>query len=233
MAEYFPIGVDSGDLCEKFKKIARRSHATFYSCLKLAKSNGWIVADGRCLRLNSDGSWRTSPNGETSVYERHHLEHILEMRTERISKLERANKRLKSSRRAIAAGEAAGPAIGALTTIMTDPTISTRKRVAAAEQLIAYKSPQDVADAAKAFLALVFTDPDQNIDDRLAATTALRRSEDVRIMPPIERPARTDAVDPAAPPEDLATLVARRRARQDALENLPLDDPKRREWCED
>jgi hypothetical protein len=30
----------------------------------------------------------------------------------------------------------------------------------------------------------------------------------------------------------LADLVARRRARQDALENLPLDDPKRLEWIE-
>jgi hypothetical protein len=31
----------------------------------------------------------------------------------------------------------------------------------------------------------------------------------------------------------LAELVRQRRARQDALENLPLDDPKRLEWRDD
>ena len=140
------------------------------------------------------------------------------MRAERIEKLERANKRLKGWRRAIAAGEAAGPAIGALVAIMSDPAVSIPKRIQAAEGLLAYKSPQDVAESAKAFLALIFMDPDQNIDHRLAATTALRRSEDVRIMPPIERPpARTDnSAEP--PPIPLAELVAQRRARADRME---------------
>ena len=64
------------------------------------------------------------------------------MRAERIEKLERANKRLKGWRRAIAAGEAAGPAIGALVAIMSDPAVSIPKRIQAAEGLLAYKSPQ-------------------------------------------------------------------------------------------
>jgi hypothetical protein len=84
--------------------------------------------------------------------------------------------------------------------------------------LLAYKTPQDVAESAKLFLASIFTDPEQNIDHRLAATTALRRSEDVRIMPAIERPpARTD-VDPAEKPIPLRELVAQRRARADRME---------------
>ena len=58
--------------------------------------------------------------------------------------------------------------------------------------LLAFKSPPDVAEAAKRVLSLIFLDPDQNVDDRLAATTALRRAEDVRIVPAIERPVRTD-----------------------------------------
>src|SRR5262249_59747479 len=110
--------------------------------------------------------------------------------------------------------EAAGTAIGALVAIMSDPAVPIRKRLDAAEGLLAYKTPQDVAESAKLFLASVFTDPDQNIDHRLAATTALRRSEDVRIMPPIERPVRTnDPPEAEEPPEDLATLVARQRER--------------------
>jgi len=125
--------------------------------------------------------------------------HVLASRTERIEKLEAANRRLTGSRKAIVNGEAAGPAIGALAMIMSDPAISIRKRVQAAEGLLAYKTPQDVAEAAKVFLASIFTDPEQNIDDRLAATTALRKSEDTRIMPPIERPpARTATVEEPA-----------------------------------
>jgi hypothetical protein len=66
-------------------------------------------------------------------------------------------------------------------------------------------------------LCSVFSDPEQNIDHRLAATTALRRSEDVRLMPSIERlPVRPDAVD-IAEPQDLAELVARRKARAEGF----------------
>jgi hypothetical protein len=147
------------------------------------------------------------------------------MRAERIEKLEAANRRLTGSRKAIAAGAAAGTAIGALLAIMSDPTVSTRRRLQAAEGLLAYKTPQDVAESAKLFLASIFTDPEQNIDHRLAATTALRRSEDVRIVPPIEHPpVRTD--DSAAPAEEiipLADLVAQRRARQNALQGRDIE----------
>jgi len=144
---------------------------------------------------------------------------VLATRTERINKLERANKRLKGWRRAIAAGEAAGPAIGALVAIMSDSAVSIPKRIQAAEGLLAYKTPQDVAESAKAFLASVFMDPDQNIDHRLAATTALRRSEDVRIMPPIERPVRTDnPVEAEEKPIPLLELARLQRERADRME---------------
>ena len=119
------------------------------------------------------------------------------MRAERIEKLEAAQRRMIDSRKAIAAGEAAGAVIGTLVAIMLDPAVSIRGRLQAAENLLAYKTPQDVAESAKLFLASIFTDPEQSIDHRLAATTALRRSEDVRIMPPIERPpARTEPAEP-------------------------------------
>src|SRR5262249_51743957 len=158
--------------------------------------------------------------------ERHHqFEHVLATRAERIEKLEARNRRLTDWRKAIAAGEAAGPAIGALGGIMSDSAVSTPKRIQAAGGLLTYKTPQDVAESAKLFLASVFTDPDQNIDHRLAATTALRRSEDVRIMPPIERPpARADNVDSADPVESLQDLVKRQRVRADRLLALSLEE---------
>ena len=138
------------------------------------------------------------------------------MRSERIEKLEAVNRRLTSSKKAIAAGEAAGPAISALVMIMSDRTLSTRARLQAAENLLAYKTPPDVAESAKVFLASIFTDPQQNVDYLLQATTALRRSEDVRIMPPIERPAPVTR-DDAEPPIPLMELVKQRRERAELM----------------
>jgi hypothetical protein len=221
LAEFFPAGSNCEDLRLKFQQIANRKHATFYACLHFARVKRWIVADDeqrnyKTYTLNPDGCWRPPPIG--AEIERHQFEHVLEMRAERIEKLEATNRKLRDSHKAIAAGEAAGPAIGALAMIMYDPAVSVRKRVQAAEGLLAFKSPQDVAESAKRFLASIFTDPDQKIDDRLAATTALRRSEDVRIVPPIERPpARTDNSAEVAEYEPLSVVVARRRAYVDAM----------------
>jgi hypothetical protein len=127
------------------------------------------------------------------------------LRAERIKRLEATNKRLTDTRKAIAAGEAAGTAIGTLVELMFDAIVPIRGRLQAAENLLAYKTPPDVAESAKLFLASIFTDPDQHIDHRLAATTALRKSEDVRIMPAIERPA------PPAPPVDREAEAEARR----------------------
>jgi hypothetical protein len=165
-------------------------NATFYNALKYAKERRWVIGGGRDqpYTLDPDGAWK-------EAFRTPSIGGSLE-KEERVEKLEKANKRLTGSRKAIAAGEVAGTAIGALVTIMQDTTINTRRRIQAAEGLLAYKTPQDVADAAKLFLASVFMNPDENIDHRLAATTALRKSEDVRIMPAIERPApRLDEVD--------------------------------------
>lgn len=219
LAEHFPAGSNCGDLRLKFQEIANRKHATFYTCLHFAKANGWVVTDGRIYLLNPNGCWRDCfkpyPIGEE--LERHQFEHVLTQRTERIEKLEAKNRRLTSARKAIIAGEAASTAIGALVVIMSDPTLPIRKRLEAADGLLTYKTPQDVAESAKVFLTSIFTDHEQNIDYRLAAITALRRSEDARIMPPIERPpARTDNAE--EPPIPLLELVRQRRERADRME---------------
>jgi hypothetical protein len=211
MAEFFPHGSNCEDLRSKFETIANRKAATFFACLAYAKSHGWIIAEGGPLRsvrqvysLNPNGCWRPPPIGEG--IERHQFEHVLETRTERIEKLEATNRRLTDTRKAIAAGEAAGTAIGTLVEIMSDPAVTIRGRLAAAENLLAYKTPPAVAEAAKLFLATVFLDKDQPLDHRLAATTALRKSEDVRLMPPIERP------PPPVPPVDPVKAAAEREA---------------------
>jgi hypothetical protein len=230
LAEFFPAGSDCEDLRLKFQKIANRKHATFYSCLRFAKANRWIVADGKIYTLNPDGCWRTPPVGDgvgaPPVWERHQFEHVLASRADRIARLEAVNRKLRDSRKAIAAGEAAGTAIGTLVEIMSDSAVPIRKRLEAAEGLLGFKTPPDVADSAKLFLASIFTDPEQNVDHRLAATTALRRSEDVRIVPAIERPpARTDdSAEAEEPVESLQDLVRRQRERADRILALSLEE---------
>jgi hypothetical protein len=74
MAEFFPTGSNCEDLGLKFQEIAHRKAATFYKCLRLAKDNGWIVADGAVYTLHPSGNWRLPPLG--AEIERHQFEHI-------------------------------------------------------------------------------------------------------------------------------------------------------------
>jgi len=122
-------------------------------------------------------------------------------------------------------GNANGIAVSNLAQIVSDSTASLRQRLRAAAVVLGYKV-QDTAvtEFAKRFLESLCANADIPTDYRIEAGELLRRSEDVMIRPPIERPpARTDNADPAEPPEDLATLVARQRARAD---RMLLEDPQ-------
>jgi hypothetical protein len=223
MAEHFPVGSNCADLRQKFQEVANRKAATFYAALDFCKSRGWIVSDGatrgsvnKIYSLNPDGSWRPPPIG--ADIERHQFEHVLEMREARIEKLEAVNRRLTDARKAVVAGEN-GPAIGTLVQLMTDSSIPIRARLQAAENLLAYKTPTAVTESAKLFLTALSSDSEQNVDYRLAALAALRKSEDARIMPPIERPSppvRND-IDPAAEEEARRIEFERKREHCDRL----------------
>jgi len=165
--------------------------------------------------LSADGSWRPPPID--AGLERHQFAHALESKDQRIEQLETRNRKLASMRKAIRVGESAGPACAALVAIMTDAGVTARKRIQAAARLLEYKTPSDLADAAKLYLASVFEDCDANVDDRLLAAAALRKAEDVKLVPITERPApaRVDPVDEDYEP--LADRVTRQRARADVL----------------
>jgi hypothetical protein len=121
-------------------------------------------------------------------------------------------------------GNANGVAVSNLAQIVSDSTASLRQRLRAAAVVLGYKV-QDTAvtEFSKRFLESLCANADIPTDYRIEAGELLRRSEDVMIRPPIERPVRTDNVDPAEPAEDLATLVARQRARAD---RMLLEDPQ-------
>jgi hypothetical protein len=177
--------------------------------LRRCKENGWFSGGGRHQEyvLSSDGAWRDALKSSLEEgLERERLEYVVEQQTERIQKLEVKNRRLTGTRKAIAAGAEVGGAVAALTAIMHDQSVAPRRRLQAAGSILSYRAPQDVTQHAKAFLASIFGDPAQNVDLRLAAAEQLRKSEDVRLMPPIERPA------PPSPPRDEAAEEAEREA---------------------
>jgi hypothetical protein len=101
----------------------------------------------------------------------------------RIQRLEIRNKQLSSSRQAIAAGKAVGGAVAALTAIMSDQNINIRRRLAAAGNILGYRAPQAVVEAAQLFLASIYSDTTQNVDHRLAAAETLRKCQEARVRP--------------------------------------------------
>jgi hypothetical protein len=79
-------------------------------------------------------------------------------------------------------------AIGALLDIIASGA-STRRRIEAAEQLLAYEAPPEIVVQAKAFLTSIFEDSEQHVDDRLDALKLMRKAEARKITQPTVRSA--------------------------------------------
>ena len=65
----------------------------------------------------------------------------------------------------------------ALRQIFSDPVVSLRRRLDAAEAVLMFESPEVVAADAKAFLTEIFEDPDCHVNWRVAALKIMRRAE--------------------------------------------------------
>jgi hypothetical protein len=175
--------------------------------------------------LNPDNSWKPPPVSvgeqlEMAKRNNDRLGYLVDSQAGQIEDLQGQVEDLRDW----SSGGANGIAVSNLAQIVSDSAASTRQRLRAAAVVLAYKV-QDTAvtEFAKRFLESLCASADIPTDYRIEAGELLRRSEDVMIRPPIERPARTDNVDSAEPPEDLATLVARQRARAD---RMLLEDPQ-------
>jgi hypothetical protein len=117
---------------------------------------------------------------------------------------------------------------------VSDSTASLRQRLKAASIILGYRvQDADVTAFTKRFLESTCANVDVPIDYRIEAGECLRRSEDTMIRPPVERaPARAEETKEREVIVPLADLLRRRRARQDALEDLPIDDPRRLAWVD-
>jgi hypothetical protein len=186
----------SGLRCEElngeFQRITKLRRQSYYDCLAFAKKERWVLGGGQRQEyfLNPDGSWRSAlkPLSVGEPLEKYQLEHLLSLQTEKVEMLETANRRLAGSRKAIAASADAGSTVATLVQLMADTSLNMRRRLSAAQLLLGFRSPEDITQATKQFLHSVFLDQEMDISHRLEAAELLRRAEDPRIAPAVERP---------------------------------------------
>jgi hypothetical protein len=188
LAQSFPFGATSDEL----RAEAALPGPAFYEALRFAKAQHWLM-----LRMDDD-RLVYSVGPQAVPFE--------DLPDEDLSD--------RSS-----GGNANGVAVSNLAQIMNDNTANMRQRIRAAATILGYKVRDDgVTEIAKRFLESVCANVDVSTDHRLEAGEILRRSEDVKIVPATERPpARIDDA-PLEPPEPLASVIARRRARADRME---------------
>jgi hypothetical protein len=220
LAKYFPRGCNCGDLRQKYQKVAHRKSGTFFNALKLAREKNWIVSDGGPLRLglqiyslNPDGCWR---NPEVSIEERletarrenSRLEFLLDTQVERTEQLQSEIDNLRD----LASGTN-GIALENLIKIVTDITASPRQRLKAASVILGYRvQNSEVSELAKRYLETLCASA-ENVDYRIEASEVLRRCEDPRIAPSVQRPVVAVVYDSA---EEVMARGERRRKHIEA-----------------
>jgi hypothetical protein len=117
-------------------------------------------------------------------------------------------------------------AITALLEIMGSESASMRRRLAAAETLLAYEAPSEVVEWAKTFLLAVLQDRERiNTGTRLQAGTLLRKAEAKRV---VQQSVRT--VESSQQREQWREIAIIRRRRKLRLAGLW---PPPKDWCDD
>jgi hypothetical protein len=83
-------------------------------------------------------------------------------------------------------------AIDALLEIMSNEEMSVRRRIEAAEQLLAFEAPPEIVEKAKTFLAAVFENSEEGVADRLDALKLIRKFEAAKVTPRTVRTKREE-----------------------------------------
>jgi hypothetical protein len=109
---------------------------------------------------------------------------------------------------------------------MGSESASMRRRLAAAETLLAYEAPSEVVEWAKTFLLAVLQDRERiNTGTRLQAGTLLRKAEAKRV---VQQSVRT--VESSQQREQWREIAIIRRRRKLRLAGLW---PPPKDWCDD
>jgi hypothetical protein len=70
--------------------------------------------------------------------------------------------------------------------------MSVRRRIEAAEQLLAFEAPPEIVEKAKTFLAAVFENSEEGVADRLDALKLIRKFEAAKVTPRTVRTKREE-----------------------------------------
>ena len=208
----FPDGARSEDLRIRFEQITGLRRQSYYDSLDYCKRHHWLVGGGKAVpyQLNPDLSWKLPQTPAEEMLDRDRLAHVVNTQAAELEGLRGEIARFSDA-------NGAGVAVGALVKIVGDGNATPRQRIKAASTILGYRTQDDdVVQLAKKFLQSVCTDIGVAIDYRIEASEALRRSEDPKLVPVIERPARAESVN-AEPVVPLAELLLERKRYCDEM----------------
>jgi hypothetical protein len=199
------------DLNQEFQRVTKLQRQSFFNALKLCRKMGWVTGAGgrdQLYFLDPSGSWKppTASSGVKAVpseAEQTRLEYLVDTQAGEIQELRDEVETLRSW-----ASGGNGVAVSNLVQIVGDSSASPRQRLRAASVILGYRVQDPaVREFTKAFLETLSGSAD-NLDYRIEASELLRRAEDVKLSPAIERPDYTPART------DTPAEIAERHARQ-------------------
>jgi hypothetical protein len=191
MVENFGSGGTSEDLRIQFERDHSLGRQMFYYALSHCKQQGWLRGgggSGQPYFLDPSGSWKPPVPSigerlETDQREKARLEFLVDTQAGEIQDL---RDRVESLRD-LASGTN-GIAVGSLVRILSDPATSPRQQLRAASVVLGYRAQDPaVTELAKRCLETLCARGD-SIDYRIEASELLRRVQDPKVMPQIERP---------------------------------------------
>jgi hypothetical protein len=191
----------------KMQKMRMKRELGAFSAFPAFSAPREAIASGDC-RWRPPGSWKAALPFIEDGQEQDQLVCAMELQAEKIARLESRNRQLRSAKKAVASGETASSTVSTLVQLMADTSLTMRRRISAAQLLLGFKSPLDVAQHTKEFLHSVFSDQEMDISHRLEAAELLRKAEDVQLRPSVARPTVAVVYDT---PQQIAERSARRR----------------------
>jgi hypothetical protein len=201
----FPDGACSADLRQQFQAATGLERQSYFYALREAKRLGWIIGGGGRDQLyvvdyeafskapESTGSDETPP-----------LEQFVEE-----SQGELATPRMSNG----------GVAVSSLVEIVGDPSATLRQKLRASATVLGYRvQDAGVIEFVKRFLERLCANARISADYRVEAAEQLRRCQDPKIMPQIQRPDLSPPrdVDPAKEQAERDAEFLRKKAYVDA-----------------
>jgi hypothetical protein len=126
-------------------------------------------------KLNGDGCWRNSlnPHPIGEKLERDQLQHVLDMKEERIVELER---------QIVGIADSGSVAVSALVRVIGDVSVTARRKLRAASAILSFKvEDESVTAFAVNYLETICASSDAHIDHKIEAGRLLQQFQNPRV----------------------------------------------------